>query len=190
MTPATFQIRYVTHLDIGDSAIDISNDGQISTQSSGGNLCVGVYSFDPNEELQSCCSCLVTPDGLVSLSAKAINATNLTGENPTSLVIKLLAWATTAGASSTATPGTPAPPTSPACNAGTPASAVVAGGLHAWGTTLHPVPVSGYTTAETSFSTAILSPAEFAHITQYCQFNQINGSGNFGQCPGCTVGGQ
>ena len=78
-TPATFQIRYVTHLDIGDLAIDISNDGQISTQSSGGNLCVGVYSFDPNEELQSCCSCLVTPDGLVSLSAKAINATNLTG---------------------------------------------------------------------------------------------------------------
>ena len=104
-------------------------------------------------------------------------------------MIKLLAWATTAGASSTATPGTPAPPTSPACNAGTPASVVVAGGLHAWGTTLHPVPVSGYTTAETPFFIATLSRPS-SHITQYCQFNQINGSGNFGQCPGCTVGGQ
>ena len=196
--PGAFQVRYVAHLDIGDSIINITNDGLYSSNYGGtsgiatgnGNLCIGVYAFDPNEELQSCCSCLVTPDGLVSLSAKAINAASLTGENPTSLVIKLLSWATTAGASSTATPGTPAPPTSSACNAGSPGPAGPTAGMHAWGTSLHPLPATGYSTTETPFSKAILSTAEFLHITQFCQYNQINGSGNFGQCPGCTVGGQ
>lgn len=107
-TGGTFQVGYVTHLDVGDSFINITNDGQSQPPSygigtSGGtNLCVGVYTFDQNEELMSCCSCLVTPNGLVGLSARAINLTNLTGEQPTSLVVKLLAWSTTAGASSTA----------------------------------------------------------------------------------------
>ena len=53
----TFQVGYVTHLDVGDSFIDITNDGQSQPPSygigtSGGtNLCVGVYTFDQNEEL-------------------------------------------------------------------------------------------------------------------------------------------
>ncbi len=191
---SNLQLRYVTHLDAGDSGIDISNDGSseggtaVFGSSGNGNICVGVYSFDPTEELQSCCTCLVTPDGLVSLSAKAINATNLTGEAPTSLVIKLLAWSTTAGASSTSAPGTPAPPTSSACNASNPG--LLTSGLQAWGTTLHPLPAAGYTTTETPFSIGTLSPAELAHVATTCAFNQINGSGTFGQCPGCTVGGQ
>ena len=191
---SNIQLRYVTHLDIGDSDINISNDGSSEagtsafTSSGNGNLCVGVYTFDANEELQSCCSCLVTPNGLVSLSAKAINASNLTGESPTSLVIKLLAWSTTAGASSTASPGTPAPPTSTACNAGNPG--LLNSGLQAWGTTVHALPVSGYTVTETPFSTGNLSAAEFAHITQFCEFNQINGSAQSGQCKGCASGGQ
>ncbi len=189
-----FQSRYTSNLNIGDSSVDITNDGLNALTptdpppSAGGNLCVGVYAFDPNEELQSCCTCLVTPDGLVSLSAKAINAASLTGENPTSLVVKLLAWSTTAGTSSTAPPGTPAPPTSSACNAATPGTLVA--GMHAWGTSLHAVATSGYTITETPFSTARLSASELANITQICEFTQINGSGKFGQCPGCTAGGQ
>ena len=135
---APFQLRYVSHLDVGDSVINISNDGQSQPSSygigtSGGtNLCVGVYTFDANEELQSCCSCLVTPNGLASLSAQALTATSLTGEKPSSLVVKLLAWSTTAGASSTAPPGTPAPPTStpatPQC-LGLPPAACMRGAL-------------------------------------------------------------
>ena len=125
---APFQIRYASHLDIGDSVINITNDGSSASGTGGGaflgngngDLCVGVYSFDMNEELQSCCTCLVTPNGLVSLSVDALNATNLTGGLETSLVIKLLAWTTTAGASTTAPPGTPAPPTTSSCNAASP----------------------------------------------------------------------
>ena len=191
-----FQVRYVSNLNIGDSVIDITNDGQtvplfdppLPTSS---NLCIGVYTFDANEELQSCCACLVTPNGLVSLSAHAITSTSLTGENPSSLVVKLLAWSTTAGASSTAPPGTPAPPTSTSCNPATPGA--ISGGMHAWGTTVHALPVGGpstYTVTETEFSPGNLSAAEYAHITQSCEFNQINGSGTSGQCKGCASGGQ
>jgi len=201
LIPGAFQVRYVSHLDIGDSIINISNDGLYSSTYGGtsginvgdGNLCVGVYVFDPNEELQSCCSCLVTPNGLASLSAQALNAGSLTGENATSLVVKLLSWSTTAGASSTAPPGTPAPPTSSTCNPGSPGPAGPTAGMHAWGTTVHALPSGGrstYTVTETPFSIANLSPAEYAHITQFCQFNQINGSGTSGQCRGCASGGQ
>ena len=143
-----------------------------------------------NEELQSCCTCLVTPNGLVSLSVDALNATNLTGGLETSLVIKLLAWSTSAGASTTAPPGTPAPPTSSSCNAASPG--YLAPGMHAWGTTVHALPVGqpdSYTVTETEFSAANLSSAEYNHITQFCEFNQINGSGKFGQCKGCAAGG-
>ena len=143
---APFQVRYVSHLDIGDSVIDITNDGQTAVAddapgilTGASNLCVAVYTFDANEELQSCCACLITPNGLASLSAQAINSTSLTGEKPTSLVVKLLAWSTTAGASSTAPPGTPAPPTSSSCNPAMPGTP--SAGMHAWGTTVHALPV-------------------------------------------------
>ena len=195
---APFQIRYASHLDIGDSVINITNDGSSASGTGtsaflgngNGDLCIGVYTFDMNEELQSCCTCLVTPNGLVSLSVDALNATNLTGGLETSLVIKLLAWSTTGGASTTAAPGTPAPPTTSSCNAASPGT--LAGGMHAWGTTVHALPVgqpNSYTVTETEFSAANLSPAEYNHITQFCEFNQINGSGKFGQCKGCAAGG-
>ena len=204
---APFQIRYASHLDIGDSVINITNDGSSASGTTGsaflgngnGDLCIGVYTFDMNEELQSCCTCLVTPNGLVNLSVQALNDTNLTGGLETSLVIKLLAWSTTAGASTTAPPGTPAPSGSSSCNAASPGtlstpggSANLASGMHAWGTTVHALPVGqpdSYTVTETEFSAANLSVAEFNHITQFCEFNQINGSGKFGQCKGCTSGG-
>jgi len=175
---APFQVRYVANLDAGDSVINLSNDGASSNGSTfapGGNLCVGVYAFDPSEELLSCCTCLVTPDGLVSTSASAINSKNLTPEIPTSLVIKLLAWSTTGESSS-------------GCNAGIPGT--LADGLQAWATTLHALPTTpaAYGVTETPFSQATLSPTELSHIAQFCQFNQTNGSG-FGVCPGCNAGG-
>lgn len=159
-----FLIRYVSNLNVGDSLLEIANDG-----ASGGNLCVGVYSFDPSEELLSCCSCVLTPDGGVSLSAQSINSNNLTPEVPTSLVIKLLAWSTTGGS---------------ACNAGTPGTS--ASGLQGWATTLHALPTLpvSYGVTETPFSPASLSPVELNHLGQFCLFNQTNGSG-FGKCKGC-----
>jgi hypothetical protein len=57
-----------------------------------GKLCVNVFTFDPQEEEVACCACLVTPNALVSLSAKNNLINNvLTPPIPTSIVIKLFA---------------------------------------------------------------------------------------------------
>ena len=100
-----FQVHYVTHVNTGgDSFIDITNDGQsvvsygmlegLQLGGAEANLCIGVYFFDATEELQACCACEVTPNGLVSLSVRANYATNL-NQSPDSEVVKLLSWAVT-----------------------------------------------------------------------------------------------
>ena len=123
-----FQVRYVSNLDVGDSVIDITNDGQSVPLSYGigtpgrSNLCIGVYTFDAQSRTPVLLRLLRYAEWIGQPFRSALTATSLTGEKPTSLVVKLLAWSTTAGASSTAPPGTPAPPTSSSLQSS-----------HAWG---------------------------------------------------------
>ena len=161
-----FQVKYAANLNVGDSVFNISNSG-----ASGGNICVSVYTFSPDEQEISCCSCTVTPNALVSLSAKTDLISNtLTPAVPNSIVIKILA---TTGAS---------------CNASTPGTQT--SGLAAWGTTLHATPTAGaFALTETPFTPATLSAAELAKISSFCGFIQANGSG-FGICRSCRLGGQ
>ena len=123
-----FQVRYASNLPVGDSVVNVTNTGAISTQAfqnQNGNICVNVYTFSPDEQLISCCACPVTPDGLVSLSARNDLISNtLTPGVPTSIVIKLLASSGTA------------------CNASTVGTGanVLTTGMAAWGTTIHALP--------------------------------------------------
>src|SRR5262245_47459100 len=116
-----FQVRYAANLNVGDSVINITNAGTQNT--AGGaltNICANVYTFSPDEQLISCCSCTVTPNALVSLSARSDLISNtLTPAVPNSIVVKLLA-----------TSGT-------ACNASNVPTGNLAAGMRAWGTTLH-----------------------------------------------------
>ena len=169
-----FQVLDPANLNIGDSVINITNAG---TQNSGGslsNICANVYTFSPDEQLISCCSCTVTPNALVSLSVNDDLVSNtLTPAHPTSVVVKLLA-----------TSGT-------ACNASNvPITSFLAAGMRAWGTKLHALPTAPatYGLTEVEFSKAVLSPAELAQITSFCGFIQANGSG-FGICRSCRLGG-
>ncbi len=177
-----FQVRYASNLNIGDSVVNITNSGARgagfnsgTSASVTGALCVNVYTFSPDEQLISCCSCPVTPNGLVSLSARADLISNtLTPAVPTSIVIKLLASAPVGGscASSAASPG------------------ALASGMLAWGTTLHAAPTTPVTfsVTETAFLPATLSAGELTRITQLCTFINGNGSG-FGICRSCRLGG-
>lgn len=178
-----FQVRYVSNLSHGDSVINITNTGASSTvalPTQDGNICVNTYAFSPDEQLVSCCSCLVTPDGLVSLSARNDLISNtLTPAVPTSLVVKLLATAGTTVAGVTT------------CNAAAPGVPPVTG-MVAWGTSvtaLRPgADATPYTITETPFLPSSLREAEFVRITSLCGFIQTNGSG-FGVCRSCRLGG-
>lgn len=165
----SYQIRYASNLNAGDSFIDFTNTG-----SSNSNICANVYTYSPDEQLISCCSCLVTPNGLTSLSAvNDLTGNTLTPVRPSSVVVKVVA-----------TIGT----TQSACNAATVTGAGLAPGLAAWGSTLHSLPSGSFGVVGTSFARGSLSAAELTRMTQLCAFIHANGSG-YGICKSCRVGG-
>ena len=185
-TPVTvdsyFQVRYASNLNVGDSVVNITNTGARgadlaagTSASTTGALCVNVYAFSPDEQMISCCSCPVTPNGLVSLSARQDLISNtLTPAVPTSIVIKLYA-SVPVGGSCNASAANPGAPTQ---------------GMLAFGTTVHAGAAAGAAAAvtETPFLPATLSEGEYSRITRLCTFIQSNGSG-FGICRSCRLGG-
>jgi hypothetical protein len=184
-----FQIRYTSNLNLGDGVINIVNSGANGAPKFGpgfgdptGNLCANVYAFAPDEQLISCCSCLVTPNGLVSLSANNDLVSNtLTGVRPNSIVVKLLS--TLAGTDGTGTSCTNSAATA------TTATITFGGGMLAWGTTIHAAPAAGtFAVTETAFSPATLSAGELASITNRCT-NIIGNGSSFGICKSCRQGG-
>ena len=182
-TDTGFKVRYASNLTIGESVINITNTGASSTSSGlltggaqNGNLCASVYAYSPDEQLVSCCSCNVTPNGLNSLSVRGDLASNtLTPIVPSAVVIKVLA-------------------TSPATCSNTTAASVtrpdLRKGLLLWGTTIHALPSGSggapYGLVETEFNNAELSDAELMRMTQLCSFIRANGSG-YGICKSCAI---
>jgi hypothetical protein len=185
-----FQISYAANLNIGDSFVNITNSGATAPVTlcaandavcladppvtASLNLCANIYTFDPQEELISCCSCSVTPNGLQSLSVVGSLISNpLTPAIPTAVVTKIVGTVQLGTVCNAATPGIPGH------------------GLLAWGTTLHQntsTAASSYSVTETPFSQAALTLAEYAHVVSFCGFIQADGSG-FGICKGCAGGG-
>ena len=153
-----YQIRYASNLANGDAVVNISNTGsrggvtlQAGTRANiGGAICANVYVFDAAEEIVSCCSCPVTPNGLVSLSAKRDLISNpVTPAIPTSIVIKLVATVPVGGSCSN--------------SAGAIATATPANGMVAWGTSLHAntsAAAGTYEVTETAFTPAGLDDSE------------------------------
>ncbi len=215
-----FQIRYAANLNLGDSVINLTNSGangaSLDPAVRAGNICANVYTFSPDEQMVSCCSCLITPNALMNLSVQRDLISNtLTPAVPTGVTIKLLSTlAGTGGSGTTCNPAT----------AGT--AQPLAVGLLAWGTTVHgststttvpntsatcirycTAPISSVyasycaancksttvttttlSTTETPFLPASLSAGELARIQDLCTDIQQNGSG-FGICRSCRLGG-
>ena len=177
-----FQVRYASNLNVGDSVINITNSGARgaglaagTTAGTTGAICANVYAFSPDEQMISCCSCPVTPNGLVSLSARQDLISNtLTPAVPTSIVVKLLATVPVGGScsSSAANPG------------------ALTSGMLAYGTTVHAAAAAGADAAitETHYAPATLSAGELGRLTSLCTFINANGSG-FGICRSCRLGG-
>jgi len=161
--PDTFKVGYFSNANSGepDGTVRITNVGTNITTPGSGNLCALIYVFEPDQQLAECCGCLITPDGLLTLS---INR-NLT-ENPLTPVIL-----TTGAIKIVSSAGG-------ACNAAKPTPVT---GIRAWGTHIQ---AAGVVT-ETEFVDSTLSAGELALLKNKCSSIQSNGSG-FGICS-CTT---
>jgi uncharacterized repeat protein (TIGR01451 family) len=179
---APFQVSYFPNVNIADSVINATNTGARgagfasgTSAATTGAFCLNAYAFSPDEQMVACCTCPVTPNGLVSLSVKNDLLSNtLTPAVPTSVVVKLTATVPVGGA----------------CvgSAASVALTNLSPGLAAWGTKVHPIG-TGAGITETPFSGAILSQGEMDRLATLCTFIISNGSG-FGICRSCRLGGQ
>jgi len=140
-----------------DSTVRIINDGD-----TGGNLWASFYVFDDSEELSECCSCVITPDGLLSESVNnELLANPLTGRINTRGVIKVVS-------STVGNGGTTLKPTA---------------GLHGWAT--HTQRGAGvWNTTEAPLADANLVAGEQTMLQNLCSFAIVLGSGT-GVCA-CT----
>src|ERR1035438_7407260 len=136
-----------------DATVRAINDG-----GNGGNLYASIYVFDDSEELTECCSCVITPDGLLSESVnKNLTANPLTGIKPTRGVIKIISSSTESDITTNFAPNTPT------------------AGLRAWATHVQKL-TSGFALSETPFADSNLAPSEESLIEELCVFDhQLSG---------------
>jgi len=126
-----------------------------------GNLCADIYVFDANEELSECCSCIITPDGLLTLSVNNdLTGDPLTGVVLSTGVIKVVSALTTwaGGAPTCPIPVKPAP----------------AATLRAWVTHIQN---GSFALTESGSPDAGLSPAELGRLGSQCNSIRKVGSG-------------
>jgi len=94
-----------------DATLRIINDGDASTaQTEGvpnGSLYASIYTFDDSQEMQACCNCYVSPDGILSESVnKELTANTLTGRQENSRgVVKIISSTTNDPTNNVLTPG-------------------------------------------------------------------------------------
>src|SRR3982074_2173652 len=101
-----FALSYFSNantLGAPDAVLRLVNDGTVSDASPAGDLCASVYVFDSREELNECCSCRITPNGILSLSInKNLTADTLTGRSLTRGIVKVVSSSLSAGSCSAA----------------------------------------------------------------------------------------
>ena len=153
-----------------DQHIRLVNFGAAGTPltSPGGDVCANVYVFDANQEMVSCCSCRITPNGLLTLSI----ASSLTNNPVTSVVpvngdIKVLS---TAALGST--------PCTPLSQNGGFLDSTAGFGTHLQ---LSGGTASGTFITETPLIAGTISQVEYSFLLQACQYARYLGS-NKGVC--------
>jgi uncharacterized protein YjdB len=148
-----------------DSTVQLVNPGLTT-----GTLCAMVYVFDQNQELNECCGCSISDEGVRTLSlVNDLTANPLTGQPPPAGTIEIVASD---------------PTLNPQCNAG---SLAPLGQINAWGTHIQNAGNGTYQITESDFATSALSSAKAAYLSGLCSYMQQLGSGS-GVC-GCGTGG-
>jgi hypothetical protein len=151
-----FKVDYFSNANTAgapDGTVRITNPGTAA-----GNVCASIFVFDPYQEMSECCSCLVTPDGLRTLSVNTDLTKNpLTGVVLSTGVIKIVSTIPVAGACPlpTVVNSTPA--------------------IRAWVTHIQN---GTYAITETNATDATLSINEVTTLQRDCTAIKLDGSGH------------
>jgi hypothetical protein len=160
----TLKVDYFANANTGgaaDATVRLTNPG-----TGAGNVCASIFVFDPRQELTECCSCLLTPDGLRTLSVNTdLTANPLTGKILTTGLIKIVSTIPISGACPLPTRVVPTP------------------ALRSWATHIQN---SSFTITETASQDATLSSNEVSRLQAQCYAISLDGSGS-GQCT-CGTG--
>ncbi len=149
---------------VADATVRLTNPGV-----TGASLCAEIYVFDQSQQLSECCGCVVSPDGLRTLSVNTdLTGNPLTGATSTAGVVKIVS----ADAS-----------VNPSCN---PTAIVPKASLVAWSTNIQKPSASAFAITETTFQLGALGDDELAALQNQCSFALTLGSGQ-GVCS-CGTG--
>jgi hypothetical protein len=159
-----FKLSYFSNAHIStapDAVLRIVNDGNTN-----GWLYSNIYVFDWREELLECCSCGVSPNGLLTLSVnRNLTANPLTGRIPQRGVIKTLSSTTS-----------------------DPTRVTLRAGQREWLTHIQKTVSPAYSVTETTMTDSTLGAGEFSALQADCSFAILLGSGQ-GVCS-CTDSNQ
>lgn len=136
-----------------------------NVDTSGRTLCADIYVFDPNQEMSECCSCSITPNGLLTLSVNTQLTANplTTGKTLKSGTISIISAKNACG--------------------GLPTVITPAAGIKGWSTHIQ----NGNTITEEELVLSTFSSTELALLQTGCSSIATVGSGN-GVCT-CGTGG-
>jgi hypothetical protein len=153
----TLKVDYFSNANTSgapDGTLQLTNPGTAP-----GNVCANIFVFDASQELSECCSCLLSPDGLRTLSVNTDLTSNpLTGSGSvlTGGVIKVVSTTLTAGTCPLPTNLNPIP------------------ALRAWTTHIQNVT---FAQTETASQDATLSTGEVSRLKAECTSVKLVGSG-------------
>jgi hypothetical protein len=147
-----------------DGVLRLVNDGILSDASPAGDLCASLYVFDTGEHLNECCSCKITPNGILSLSVNNnLTSNTLTGNVLTRGIVKVL---------SSLPGGGICDPTAPTPNIG----------IHGWQTHIQNVSTT-YSVTEAELTDSSLGLAEAADLAEDCQvLGELGGGAGICSC--------
>ncbi len=147
----TLKVDYFSNANTAgapDGTMRLTNPGTAA-----GNIWAAIYVFDPQQELTECCECLLTPDGLRTLSVNSdLTANPLTGVTLATGLIKVVSTSGTNPARLTPTPA-----------------------IRSWVTHIQN---SNFAVTETGSQDATLSSAEVGRLNSQCNAIQLDGSGH------------
>jgi hypothetical protein len=170
-----FKINYFANNGVSgapDATVRIDYPAKVETGADSVDFCAMIYVFDNDQQLAECCGCLLTQDGLRTLSVTHDLTNNpLTGVVSSNGVVKIV--------SSAARPG--------GCQPGNPESVVPEPAIRAWASHVQNKVGPAYPVTETEFTDATLSAEELSfNLEEQCSFVQRLGSGK-GVCS-CGTG--